>query len=292
MWERRIWSDSVSLWPIMKVRICCPYKPCWNQCVHIKNHLFLKWKWGSKVFPTIPSPDVAKVSGSSALNMWNAEKSSSQQWKIQFSLKERVFWTRPLPQVWSSKMRIILHFMSHMAVAVKGFVSADSSAATGMSVWKTSTPRCSLVSLQLCACTASVCALYSNTWGHGLKRTKRVKGEKNLCIWMSWGKNWQQSAFVNIFNWIILFQDPYRLDILKEELAGSKEDSSRINKLRQWHSLHGSQQPWQKKIPFNNHEECRVRIIDLFLLCAVFTYNALWNWAVWDVFLQEGQVYT
>lgn len=53
-------------------------------------------------------------------------------------------------------------------------------------------------------------------------------------------------------------------------IAGSEEDSSRINKLRQSNSLCGSQQPWWEKIPFNNHEECRVRIIGLFLLCAVY----------------------
>lgn len=82
----------------------------------------------AKCFQLVPSPDGAKASGNSALKMWNAEKSSSQQWKIQFSLNKKVLWTRPLPGVLSSKTRIILHLMSRMAVAMKGFAPADSSA--------------------------------------------------------------------------------------------------------------------------------------------------------------------
>ena len=107
----------------------------------------------------------------------------------------------------------------------------------------------------------------------------------------------QQSALLNPFQLNYFISQAFQAGRFEgRTIAGSKEDSSRI-KCR---SLSGSQQPWWEKIPFNNHEECSVRIIDLFLLGAVYLQCPLklgsGSWrasgAVWDVFLQECQVYT
>lgn len=72
-------------------------------CCHWKLSFFFNENGVAKCFQPVPSPDGAKVSGSSALNMWNAEKSSFKQWKIQFHWKKGFFEPALCLKSWSVK---------------------------------------------------------------------------------------------------------------------------------------------------------------------------------------------